>query len=315
VQTLAMLSRSQKSPPDAIELRPVVDRVAVLLRQCLEPRIRLDVPLWPSDTWTVRAHANDVMEVLIQAALSVNDGIEEGGVLALTAENTALRSPAGKDGQFVRLTLSATAHESFAPDTSHQTSWVREPDAKWIHSIPSLSRVLKEMNAWIEVEQRGPKSAALHLLLPRGELNLVGEQPASGSLRSRKIDGKERILVVDDEELVRMVIRAILVHRGYQVIEADNGEAAVAKYLLAPDDFDLILIDMNMPRLSGRDALVQIRQRHPHVRAIILSGGMEDPDHGTAPGLEGVVFFRKPFDNQELLRTVRKSLDTPVAKG
>lgn len=114
----------------------------------------------------------------------------------------------------------------------------------------------------------------------------------------------ERILVVDDEDLVRMVIRAILNFRGYRVTEAPNGEDAVVRYLQTPGGFDLVVIDLNMPRLNGREALGLIRQADPGVRAILLSGGVEEVEVEAARRLGGVEFLQKPFENDELLQLV-----------
>jgi len=118
---------------------------------------------------------------------------------------------------------------------------------------------------------------------------------------------KERILVVDDEDLVRKVVRAILAYRGYQITEASNAEEALKKYFEAPQQYDLILMDHYMPEMTGREALLRIRRWKPSARAIMLSATL--PDHEVAPELEGIKYLQKPFENKELLRLVRETLD------
>ena len=112
-----------------------------------------------------------------------------------------------------------------------------------------------------------------------------------------------RILLVDDEEMVRKAIRLILAFSGYQIVEAVDGEDAVQKYADASPAFDLILIDLDMPRLDGAEALARIRRRDPHAKAILLSGGIH------ATGLDQIRFLPKPFENQELVRVVRETLE------
>ena len=107
-------------------------------------------------------------------------------------------------------------------------------------------------------------------------------------------------------------MRAVLGFRGYQIVEAADGEEAVQKYLSASQPFDLILMDLHMPRLNGYDALVQIRQRDAGVKAVLLSGGLQDRESETTIQLKGVRFLQKPFENQELVRLVREVLDAPV---
>src|SRR5713101_4876016 len=84
----------------------------------------------------------------------------------------------------------------------------------------------------------------------------------------------ERILLADDEEMVRKAIRLVLSFSGYQIVEAVDGEDAVQKYLEASPPFDLVLMDLDMPRLNGAEALARIRRHDPEAKAILLSGGV-----------------------------------------
>jgi CheY-like chemotaxis protein len=116
--------------------------------------------------------------------------------------------------------------------------------------------------------------------------------------------------VVDDEELVRMVTKAVLAYRGYQIAEARDGEEAVRKYAETQPPFDLVLMDLHMPRLNGYDALLRIRQMNPRLKAVLVSGGSQDPA-SLGGDIDGVAYLQKPFDNQELAGVVRRLLDTP----
>src|SRR6266567_5594680 len=98
-----------------------------------------------------------------------------------------------------------------------------------------------------------------------------------------------RILFVDDEEMVRKAIRLILGFGGYEIVEAVDGEDAVHKYLEASPPFDLIVIDLDMPRLNGAEAMARIRSHHPEAKAILLSGGVHVGD------LDRIMFLQKPF--------------------
>ena len=125
----------------------------------------------------------------------------------------------------------------------------------------------------------------------------------------KALEGRERILVVDDDELVRLVTKAVLAYRGYQIVEAEDGEQAIQAYTSATIPFDLVLMDLHMPRLNGHDALVKIRRHDPKVKAIMLSGGLHERDTEHAEDLEGVAFLHKPFENTALIRVVRDMLD------
>ena len=115
-----------------------------------------------------------------------------------------------------------------------------------------------------------------------------------------------RILLADDEPMVRKAIRLILTFGGYQVVEAEDGEDAVQKYREASPPFDLVLMDLDMPRLDGMEALARIRTIHPAAKAILLSGGLQ------GNGFEKTTFSQKPFENQQLIGLVRETLESDL---
>lgn len=112
-----------------------------------------------------------------------------------------------------------------------------------------------------------------------------------------------RILVVDDDEMVRYILEAVLSGAGYRVTEAESGPAAIQ--LCSEQSFALVLMDLFMPGMSGPEALESIRERTPQTRLVLLSGA---PEELKGASLQDVRFFPKPFDNQELLRMVREEL-------
>ncbi len=133
----------------------------------------------------------------------------------------------------------------------------------------------------------------------------------SETLRAQQkpLEGRECILVADDDEAVRTIIRAVLEYRGYHVVEACDGEDAVNKYLKSPNRFDLVLMDLHMPRLNGCEALLKIRQSDPKARIVLLSGTVQELKEGARGEIEKVRFLPKPFQNQELVELVREVLD------
>jgi CheY-like chemotaxis protein len=144
--------------------------------------------------------------------------------------------------------------------------------------------------------------------LPASQDSSAFEAPRASSPVS--LEGSERILLVDDDEPVRLLIRAVLTYRGYEIIEACDGEEAVKRYQ-DEGPFDLVILDLHMPRLDGRNALDRIRALNPKARALALSGSVFERDlHSTD---ESTCAFDarldKPFDNTELVALVRRLLD------
>ena len=123
---------------------------------------------------------------------------------------------------------------------------------------------------------------------------------------AKTIAPRERVLVADDEDLVRMVLKTLLTMRGYQVLTAEDGADAVEKFRTASPRPELVLLDFHMPKLTGLQALQAMRELDPRVPAVILSGGLHE---SVSEGMEGVVFLHKPFENDELLRLVRELIE------
>ena len=113
---------------------------------------------------------------------------------------------------------------------------------------------------------------------------------------------KFRILVADDDECVRGVMRAVLAASGYSIVEARDGEDALRQSLAA--HFDLLLMDHNMPNMSGWEACAEIRRRKPGTKVLILSGSVHQPKTDTTE----VQFLPKPFQNAELVSAVGEML-------
>ena len=124
---------------------------------------------------------------------------------------------------------------------------------------------------------------------------------------------RERVLLVDDETLVRTMTRTVLGFAGYQVVEAEDGVEAVEKFRSASPKIELALLDYHLPRMNGHEVLVQIREMDPKLPAVILSGGLHEGIGAT--GLDGVAFLHKPFQNDELLRVMRDLLEARGGKG
>jgi CheY-like chemotaxis protein len=124
------------------------------------------------------------------------------------------------------------------------------------------------------------------------------------------------ILLVDDEEMVRKMIKSILGMRGYKVVEAEDGVDALEKFRDATQKIDLVLMDYHLPRLNGIDSLLQLREMDPKLPAVILSGGLhEGIGEGTPGGLDGVEFLHKPFQNDELFGLLARLLQARDGKS
>jgi len=129
------------------------------------------------------------------------------------------------------------------------------------------------------------------------------------------LEGNETVLVVDDEQAVREVIRAMLSFRGYRVVEAVDGMEAVDRFRAAHEGVDLVLLDIQMPRLNGWDTMEKLHELDAEIPVLLLSGGVSEAPAGRSRSSRPSAVLQKPFASAELLRAVRRSLDSKRRPG
>ncbi len=317
VHKLQQFSRQTKPKFGPLNLTEVIEQVVFVLRRSIDPRVTIKYVPPAARPWLVRADAGQIMHALVNLGLNARDAMPDGGWLHIQLANLSLapadaRAPR-QAGDFVQLTVADTGR-GMSPEAMAR---LFEPyfTTKDVSKGPGLGlsitfSVVAEHGGWMEVESRLGHGTQFHVFLPRTrEPAVAPAAPDALVADTRRMEGRERILIVDDEEPVRVVMRAVLAFRGYQIVEAGDGEEALGKYAAASPPFDLVLMDVHLPRLNGRDALQRMREHNPRIKAILLSGGLNDQEHEPPGTMEGARFLQKPFQNQELVRAVREALD------
>jgi CheY-like chemotaxis protein len=172
--------------------------------------------------------------------------------------------------------------------------------------LSTVYGIIKQSGGYVLVQSEPGQGTTFRIYLPRVEdaLEPVGTAGTSSSQNG----GSETVLLVEDEESVRQLVRETLESKGYKVLEADNGEAALRIVSNHSDKIDMLITDVVMPGMSGRELSARLCASRPQTKVLYLSGYTED-----AIGHEGVVdpdtaFLQKPFTLQMLSRKVREVL-------
>jgi two-component system cell cycle sensor histidine kinase/response regulator CckA len=321
-----LMTFSHRSEPKLapLNLHKLITDMVGMLRRNIDPRIQIRVsPETPEVGW-VQADESQIMQMLMYLCLNVRDAMPHGGELAIILEDVTFMgsnlSPPRRAGDFVRLTVSDTG-EAMPPEVLGR---LFEPyfATKILHKGVGLGlsiayNIVIGHGGWLEVASRVGQGNQFHVYLPLTRETEKREPELAHELSeadTQALEGKEKVLVADDEELVRLVVRAVLSYRGYQIVEATNGEEAIKLYREASPPYDLVLLDVHMPNLNGWETLVRLRQLDPGVTAILLSGGLTDEENEKAVKLGAASLLPKPFDNLNLLRLVRKTLDAAQSK-
>jgi two-component system, cell cycle sensor histidine kinase and response regulator CckA len=122
-------------------------------------------------------------------------------------------------------------------------------------------------------------------------------------------EGTETILIVDDEEFIRTIAKEILESKGYQMIEASQGQEALDIYRTRGNEIDLVILDLAMPVMSGRDAFARLREQNEHVKVILATGYSRETDLKDLMNLGINGFIEKPYRVDELASMIRRVLD------
>jgi CheY-like chemotaxis protein len=166
--------------------------------------------------------------------------------------------------------------------------------------------IIKQHNGYVNVYSEPDHGTTFEIHLPLiGEVNTEHEHIENDSI----VGGAETILLAEDETEVRVVIKELLQEYGFSVIEAVNGEDAVDRYTENKDNIDLLLMDVVMPIMNGKEAYDAIRKITPGIKALFTSGYTSKTVHAKGVSQEGVHYIAKPVNPRTLLKKIREVLD------
>ncbi|QJW97864.1 hybrid sensor histidine kinase/response regulator [Frigoriglobus tundricola] len=299
---LLTFSRKQPTRPEVIDLNEVVTGLVSMLRRLIGSGIVIRTPLAPGPV-RVRADRGQLEQVLMNLAVNAKDAMPDGGTLTVgTAE---LAGPP----RTARLTIADTGIGMTDEVKRHlfEPFFTTKDVGKGTGlGLATVYGIVQQAGGTVEVESAPGAGAAFTIRLPWCEAtpksSLLMPSPV---LFTRSVSGQRSVLLVEDEDRVRKLVRYTLEGQGYTVTEAAGGEAALR--LLAPDRrVDLLLTDLVMPGIDGRELATRVRALRPDVGVVFVSGFV--PDHRRLEGMAGALFLPKPFSPLDLIKTVERAL-------
>ena len=311
---LLIFSRKQVTQPKILDLNAVVAEVGTMLHRIIGEDIQLkNSPgrrLWP-----VRADPTQVEQIIINLAANARDAMPSGGLLTIETANVVLdeqyiaRHIDVQAGPYVLLAVSDTGVGMSEDVKRHlfEPFFTTKAAGKGTGlGLATVYGIVKQNGGQVWVYSEPGQGSTFKIYLPRAEQGVgrsTAYQPEAPSPR-----GTETVLLVEDDDGVRSLSCSLLAGLGYRVLEAADGHQAVRIAAEYPNDIHLLMTDVILPGLNGKELSVQLCRLRPGLKVLFVSGYTDDAivHHGVLE--PGVAFLQKPFNLDGLARRVRDAL-------
>ncbi|MBT5108843.1 MAG: PAS domain-containing protein [Rhodospirillaceae bacterium] len=314
-QRLLAFSRQQTLSPVAADVAKLIGGIEDMLRRTLGETITISLGL-ASDLWSATIDSHQFESALVNLAINARDAMPEGGALTIETENVvfdkayARRHEEVTPGDYVKVSV----HDTGAGMSREVLNKVFEPffTTKDVGegSGLGLSMVygfVKQSNGHITIDSEIGHGATINIYVPRAQETAAIDEAMVNLPEIRH--GKERILVVEDDENVRLVPVSILRDQGYEVIEAMDGEEAMA-HITKGESFDLLFTDVLLPGgMNGVEIAKEIKRIQPGIKVLYTTGYAENTILREAQLNPDEFVLPKPYMRTELLDKIRVALD------
>jgi CheY-like chemotaxis protein len=293
-----------------------------LLRRVIGEDISLVTTLRGGESH-INADRGQIEQVIMNLAVNARDAIPSNGTLRLSTENVDVDNafvaahPGAAAGPHVRVTVSDTG-TGMGPDVlAHlfEPFYTTKQLGKGTGlGLATVDGIVKQSNGYIWVESTPGEGTSFMIHFPRVSV-APGGLVATTVADARVVSGTETILLVEDQQEVRDVVRQTLQRHGYSVLEAVDGNAALALLGSEAGPIHLLLTDVVMPHMSGRELVDAITKHDRSIRVLYTSGYTDDAivRHGVLD--PGIAFIQKPFTPEQLLGRVRDVLSRPEPRS
>jgi two-component system, cell cycle sensor histidine kinase and response regulator CckA len=307
---LLAFSRGPSAQPRVLDLNAVLNDMEPMLQRLLGQNIEL-LLLPGHGLGRIAADQDQIEQVIVNLATNARDAMPQGGKFVIESENVDLDPPNGKNlgldpGPYVMLAISDTGTGMSAEVRSRlfEPFFTTKDPGKGSGGLglATVYGIVKQCEGQITVYSQPGCGTIFEIYLPQAA------EAAVPAVRKLSPKGSETILLVDDEDGVRQLVCAVLKFHGYDVLEANNGGAALAAYDKNGHKIDMVLTDVVMPQMNGFDLGNELAARAPGLKILYMSGYRDNPGESGA-GEAPRSFLHKPFTPDVLLNKVREVLD------
>jgi PAS domain S-box-containing protein len=316
VNQLLAFSRKQSLEIKAVDLNLLVSGFKKMLRRLISEEIEINVKTI-SNLPSIMGDSSQLEQVILNLAVNARDAMPEGGILSIETaiveidENSLQRGENLVPGIYAMMAVSDTGIGMDAGTMTHifEPFFSTKPKHKGSGlGLATVYGIVRQHGGDVEVQSEPDKGSTFKIFLPVSlgdsvlaeEVTLVDEQ---------ELHGSESILLVEDDDHVRNLVLSILGRKGYKVLTAESGEQALEIMASLPDSIDLLLTDVVMPGINGKELYDQISPLCPEMKVIYMSGYSGEVIAARGVMDESVNFIQKPFSVQALAAKIRSVLE------
>lgn len=314
VRQVLLFARGRQGEFERLEARPLVKEMEKLARDTFPLNIKVSAHV-ADDLWPVRGNATQLHQVLLNLCVNARDAMVEGGSLSIAADNVKLDAeaaraiPDGRAGEFIVLMVTDTG-SGMPPGVRakvFEPFFTTKAEGKGTGlGLSTSARIVKAHDGFISVQSQPGEGTTFEVYLPRFSREL--EPKTEASVEELQRGSGQLILVADDDESVRELLRRSLEEYGYRAVTAANGAEAVSLCRESREPVALVVSDQSMPLLEGSKAVAAIQAARPDLPAILLC---DEPAIMKQPGElppARVEYLPKPIELHRLLETVSRML-------
>jgi PAS domain S-box-containing protein len=319
---LLAFSRRQVLQPEIVNLNDVVHDMQTMLRRLIGEDLELAIHTDPA-LGHVRADPGQIEQVLMNLVVNARDAIPHGGTISIETTNVEVDEKAARTDplparSYVRLAVTDSGcgmDEQVKAHLFEPFFTTKEPGKGTGLGLPTVYGIVRQSEGYIMVQSEPNRGSTFKVYLPRVEPSAAPR--ATGVDRTAvasPVRGTETVLVVEDEEMVRLPVCTILRHHGYRVLEASRATDAISLSERFDGPIHLLFTDLVMPGLSGRELAERLVPLRPGMRVLYTSGYTDHTAIRKGVLEADIDFLQKPFSPDALVRRVRDVIDAPARR-
>jgi len=315
---LLAFSRKQLLELKVIDVNAIVSDMERLLRPLIGEDIELTTSLTPNIGCT-RADAGQLEQVIMNLVVNAKDAMPNGGKICIRTASVTLDDSYRPENTFIKhgpYVMISVSDSGQGMDRETQARifepffTTKEKGKGTGLGLSTVYGIIKQSGGYVFVQSELGRGTVFTIYFPR--IDEPSEAHGAAPISPSAAGGSETILLVEDEDSVRQLVRETLESRGYRVLEAENGDAALALAASHTDPIHLIITDVVMPGLSGHELVQQLLPTRPTLKVLYLSGYAQEAFATPAAADAPKTFLQKPFTLQSLSRKVREILGPQV---